>query len=59
MGAYSVAVVSTQNLRCNWIYRPGADLFVVFDQIWDAPGLGDLDRRGRQVIVEFTYLWQV
>ncbi|MCP4201616.1 MAG: carbohydrate binding family 9 domain-containing protein [bacterium] len=46
------------NVRFNWIYKPGADLFVVFNQTWDAPSLGDLDRRDRQVIVKFTYLWQ-
>ncbi|MEM7349643.1 MAG: DUF5916 domain-containing protein [Acidobacteriota bacterium] len=46
------------NLRFNWIYKPGADLFVVFNQTWDAPSLGDLEQRDRQVIVKFTYLWQ-
>ena len=47
------------NVRFNWIYRPGADLFVVFNQTWDAPSFSDLDRRDRQVIVKFTYLWQL
>lgn len=46
------------NVRFNWIYKPGADLFVVFNQNWDAPGLRDLDRRDRQLIVKFTYLFQ-
>ena len=46
------------NVRFNWIYKPGADLFVVFNQTWDAPSLDALDRRDRQVIVKFTYLWQ-
>ncbi len=46
------------NLRFNWIYQPGADLFVVFNQTWDASSLDRLDRRDRQVIVKFTYLWQ-
>ena len=46
------------NLRFNWIYKPGADLFVVFNQSWDAPSLSALERRDRQVIVKFTYLWQ-
>ena len=46
------------NVRFNWIYKPGADLFVVFNQTWNAPSLDQLDRRDRQVIVKFTYLWQ-
>lgn len=43
------------NVRFNWIYRPGADLFVVYNQSWDAPTLGNLQRRDRKVIVKFTY----
>lgn len=46
------------NLRVNWIYKPGADLFVVFNQTWDAPGFTGFERRDRQVIVKFTYLYQ-
>lgn len=46
------------NLRYNWIYRPGADLFVVYNQSWDAPSLGTLTTSDRQVIVKFTYLFQ-
>jgi hypothetical protein len=44
------------NLRFNWIYRPGADLFVVYNQNWIAPSLGNLHSRERQVILKFTYL---
>ena len=46
------------NLRFNWIYRPGADLFVVFNQSWEAPSMSDLSTRDRQLIVKFTYLFQ-
>lgn len=46
------------NLRFNWIYKPGADLFVVFNQTWEAPGLDRFEQRDRQVIVKFTYLYQ-
>lgn len=45
------------NLRFNWIYRPGADLFVVYNQTWNAPSLGDLSAQDRQLIVKFTYLF--
>ena len=47
------------NVRYNWMYRPGSDLFVVLNQAWDAPhGISGLDRRDTQLIVKFTYLWQ-
>ena len=46
------------NLRFNWIYRPGADLFVVFNQTWNAPTLSDAQREDRQVVIKFTYLFQ-
>ena len=46
------------NVRLHWIYKPGADLFVVYNENWMA---GDLRRRfstHRQVAVKFTYLIQ-
>ncbi len=46
------------NMRFNWIYRPGADLFIVYNQTWDAPHLGFLKSADRQVILKFSYLWQ-
>ena len=47
------------NLRFNWHYRPGSDLFVVYNHGWDAPGLGDLMDRERQVIVKASFAWDV
>ena len=47
------------NLRLRWTYRPGADLFVVFNQTWDAPGLGSRTVRDRQAILKLTYLFAV
>ncbi len=46
------------NLRLRWIYRPGSDLFVVYNQTWDAPGLSQLSPRDRQLSVKWTYLLQ-
>jgi hypothetical protein len=46
------------NLRFNWIYRPGADLFVVYRQTWDPSRNGGSSRRDRRFIVKFTYLFQ-
>ena len=46
------------NLRFHWIYRPGADLFVVYNENWTAPDLGSRRSLGRQLIVKVNYLWQ-
>ncbi len=45
------------NLKLNWIYRPGADLFLVFNETWDATGFGQRTRRDRQAILKLTYLF--
>jgi len=44
------------NLRFNWIYKPGSDIFLVYNHNWIAPGLSDLGTRERQAILKFTYL---
>ena len=46
------------NVRFNWIYRPGADLFVVYNKQWRATSLSNTETLGDQVIVKFTYLFQ-
>jgi hypothetical protein len=46
------------NLRFHWIYKPGADLFVVYNENWTAPELGSRQSLGRQLIVKVNYLWQ-
>ncbi|MEM7480867.1 MAG: DUF5916 domain-containing protein [Acidobacteriota bacterium] len=45
------------NLRLRWTYRPGSDLFVVYNETWDAPSLGDPRERERQLIFKLSYLW--
>jgi hypothetical protein len=47
------------NLKFNWIYRPGADLFLVFNKTWDATGFGQRTRRDRQAILKVTCLFAV
>ncbi|MEM1205924.1 MAG: DUF5916 domain-containing protein [Acidobacteriota bacterium] len=49
----------TMNFRVNWHYRPGSDLFLVYNQGWDAPSFSDLERRDRQAIFKATYLWKL
>ncbi|MEM1203334.1 MAG: DUF5916 domain-containing protein [Acidobacteriota bacterium] len=54
-----VADLFGANLRLRWEYRPGSDLFVVYNENWIAPSLSDLDGRDRQVIVKASYLFQL
>ena len=42
----------SMNTRFNWIYKPGADIFVVYNQNWTDGGTLD-----RALIFKFTYLW--
>ena len=49
------------NLRLNWRYRPGPDLFVVYNHGWDLPDLDRLDAassRARQLVIKWTWAWQ-
>ncbi|HEX2465328.1 MAG TPA: DUF5916 domain-containing protein [Thermoanaerobaculia bacterium] len=46
------------NVRFNWIYRPGADLFLVYNETWDAPTFSVSETRDRQLIMKVTYLLQ-
>ena len=46
--------VST-NLLLNYRYRPGSDIFIVFDNAYDT-ALGDLNQRNRSVLVKMSYL---
>ncbi len=45
------------NLLLWYIYRPGSDLYLVYNQGWetDAPGPQNLRTRGRSIAVKFTY----
>ncbi|MEM7353314.1 MAG: DUF5916 domain-containing protein [Acidobacteriota bacterium] len=49
--------VTTVNLRFDWIYKPGANLILVYNQIWDSPDL-EFSSRDRQLILKLTYLFQ-
>jgi len=46
------------NARLRWIYRPGSDLFVVYNQNWDAPSLGSLRSGDREITVKWTYRFE-
>jgi hypothetical protein len=42
----------SMNTRLNWIYKPGSDLFIVYNQNWISGETQD-----RALIFKFTYLW--
>lgn len=50
--------VASLNGRFNWNYRPGSDIFLVYNETWDGPGFSSLDRKDKQLILKFTYLYQ-
>ena len=43
------------NTLCNWRYRPGSDLFLVYSQVWDTDGAGQLNR---SLQCKLTYFWK-
>ncbi|MBI2833918.1 MAG: carbohydrate binding family 9 domain-containing protein [Acidobacteria bacterium] len=43
------------NVRLNWIYRPGSDLYIVYNEVDEGP-LAGLVPRNRQFIVKMNYL---
>ena len=46
------------NVRLHWIYRPGSDLFVVYNENWMAEDLRYRQSTHRQIAVKFTYMIQ-
>ena len=43
------------NALCNWRYRPGSDLYLVYSQAWDTEGHGQLNR---SLQFKLTYFWK-
>lgn len=54
-----LAQVASLNFRFNWNYRPGSDVFLVYNQTWLAPSLSNLTRKDRQLMLKVTYLFQM
>jgi len=46
------------NARFHWIYRPGSDLYVVYNENWMAEAIHRRVPLGRQVIVKLNYRMQ-
>ena len=43
------------NTLCNWRYRPGSDLFLVYSQVWVTDDSGQLNR---SLQCKLTYFWK-
>jgi hypothetical protein len=50
--------VASVNCRFNWNYRPGSDIFLVYNQTWDGPTVRSLNRRDKQLMLKVTRLFQ-
>ena len=50
--------VASVNCRFNWNYRPGSDIFLVYNQTWDGPTVSSLSRRDKQLMLKVTRLFQ-
>jgi hypothetical protein len=46
----------TTSARLNFIFRPGSDLYVVYDDLWREPAAGVPEIRNRQLVLKLTYL---
>ncbi|KAA0256019.1 MAG: hypothetical protein EDX89_02850 [Acidobacteria bacterium] len=54
-----LAQLASVNFRFNWNYRPGSDVFLVYNQTWVAPSLSSMVRKDRQLMLKVTYLFQM
>ena len=49
----------SNNIRFNFIYRPGSDLYVVYNELAETGLPADIfGRKDRQLVVKVTYLLQ-
>jgi hypothetical protein len=48
--------IASLNVRFNWMYKPGSDIFVVYNQSW--AGSGSTARDDWQLQAKLTYLFQ-
>ena len=45
--------------RFAWRYRPGSELFLVYDHNWDAAELGDPSTRDRRITFKLAQLFRL
>ena len=55
----STAATFNTNARFRWEYRPGSDLFVVYNDNRDTTGLGYPQLRNRAFVIKATRLFRM
>ena len=49
------AELTALNLRLAWHFRPGSDLFVVYDETWDSPTFAQRLNKERRLAIKVSY----
>jgi hypothetical protein len=49
--------IALSNILFRWIYRPGSDVYLVYNEGWDFGPLGN-QMSNRSVLLKFTYFWR-
>jgi hypothetical protein len=49
--------IALSNILFRWIYRPGSDIYLVYNEGWDIGPLGN-HLSNRSVFLKFTYFWR-
>jgi hypothetical protein len=49
--------IALSNILFRWIYRPGSDIYLVFNEGWNLGPLGN-QMSNRSVLLKFTYFWR-
>jgi len=49
--------IALSNILFRWIYRPGSDIYLVYNEGWNIGPLGN-QLSNRSVLLKFTYFWR-
>jgi len=49
--------IALSNILFRWIYRPGSDIYLVYNEGWNFGPLGN-QMSNRSVLLKFTYFWR-
>jgi hypothetical protein len=49
--------IALSNILLRWIYRPGSDVYLVYNEGWNIGALGS-QMSNRSVLLKFTYFWR-
>jgi hypothetical protein len=49
--------IALSNILFRWIYRPGSDIYLVYNEGWNIGPLGN-QMSNRSILLKFTYFWR-